>query len=152
MEKKDSFRIIGMLAMILLLPLALSLTYMILAYMIHGRLYLSLEPSIGAIIHGIFISLIIAYGYITRDKITSTLSGIFLIPLSFAYADFLSDFPDPYFVTRWLRLITSGVVIFNPYILFGGLAGYFASWRTKISLLVSILFGISFSLFVWGVH
>ncbi|HJH26355.1 MAG TPA: hypothetical protein C5S37_06160 [Methanophagales archaeon] len=151
MKKNDLFRIASMLVMILLLPLALSLTYMILAYMIHGRLYLSLEPSIGAIIHGIFISLIIAYGYITKDKIASTLSGIFLIPLSLAYADFLSDFPDPYFVTRWLKLITSGEVIFNPLMLFGGLAGYFASRGTKVSLLVAILFGILFSLFVLGI-
>ncbi|MDI6885375.1 MAG: hypothetical protein QMD22_03325 [archaeon] len=151
MEKKELFRMIGRLAMILLLPLALSLTYMILTYMIHGRLRPSLEPHAGAIIHGIFISLIIAYGYITKDKIASILSGIFLIPLSLAYADFLSDFPDPYFVTRWVRLITSGVVILNPYILLGGLVGYFASRGTKVSLLVAILLGILFSLFVLGV-
>lgn len=149
MEKKELFWMIGRLAMILLLPLALSLTYMILAYMIHGRLYLSLEPPIAAIIYGIFISLIIAYGYITRDKITSTLSGIFLIPLSFAYADFLSDFPDPYFVTRWLRWIY--ILNFIPVMLINGLAGYFASRGTKVSLLVAILLGILFSLFVLGV-
>ncbi len=149
MEKKDLFRMIGRLAMILLLPLALSLTYMILAYMIHGRLYLSLEPPIAAIIYGIFISLIIAYGYIMRDKITSTLSGIFLIPLSFAYADFLSDFPDPYFVTRWLRWIY--ILNFIPVMLIYGLAGYFASRGTKVSLLIAILFGILFSLFVLGI-
>lgn len=149
MKKNDLFRIASMLVMILLLPLALSLTYMILAYMIHGRLYLSLEPSIGAIIHGIFISLIIAYGYITREKITSILSGVFLIPLLSIYCNILFELFDPHFVISWLG---GGVILnfFAPFMLICGLAGYFASRGTKVSLLIAIFLGIVFIFIMLG--
>lgn len=144
MVKKDLFRIASKLAMILLLPLALSLTYMILAYMIHGRLYFSLEPPIAAIIYGVFISLIIAYGYITRDKITSTLSGVFLFPLFIIYFNILYALAGHFTIERligWLRwqLIPPS---YAPFMLINGLVGYFASWGTNVSLLIAILFAI----------
>ncbi len=145
MEKKDLFRMIGRLAMILLLPLALSLTYIILAYMIHGRLYLSIEPPIAAIIYGVFISLIIAYGCITRDKITSTLSGVFLFPLFTIYSGILCALADHYFTIEWLIGWLRGQLIppsYAPFMLINGLAGYFASRGTKVSLLIAILFAI----------
>ncbi len=148
MKKKDLFRAIGRLAVILLLPLVLSLTYMILAYMIHGRFYLSLEPSIGAIICGVFISFIIAYGYITKDKITSTLSGAFLFPLFFIYLDILWALAHHCLTIKWLIGVL-GLPI--PFMLINGLAGYFASRGTKVSLFVAILFGILFILFVLGI-
>jgi hypothetical protein len=145
MGNKDLFRIASKLAMILLLPLALSLTCMILAYMIHGRLYFSLEPPIAAIICGVFISIIIAYGYITREKITSTLSGVFLFPLFTIYSGILCALADHYFTIDWLigwlrwQLIPPS---YAPFMLINGLAGYFASGGTKVSLLIAILFAI----------
>jgi len=154
-EKKDLFRIASKLAMILLLPLALSLTYIILIYMIHGRLYFSLEPSILAIICGVFISFVIAYGYTTREKITSTLSGFFLFYLFIIYLDILWALTHHCLTIKWLIKWLIGVLrlpISPPFMLIiNGLAGYFASRRTKVSLLAAILFGILSILFVLGI-
>ncbi len=155
MKKKDLFRIASMFIMILLLPLFLALMCVVDDLIISP----SLKPSIQmaqafrVIICGIPILIIIAYGYITKNKITSTLSGVFLIPLSFFYIDILSDLADPYFISTrevgWLRWIVS---LSNPLFMpICGLAGYFASRGTKISLSIAIFFGILFIFIMLGI-
>jgi len=149
MKKKDLFRIISRLAMILLLPLALSLTCMIIIIKSSRP---SVEPSIWAIIFGISMSLIIAYGYITKNKITSTLSGVFLFPLFTTYFAILRGLADHYFTIEWLIKWLNWIFILNNthFMLINGLAGYFASRGTKASLLIAILFAVLFIFIVLG--
>jgi len=141
MKKKDLFRIASMLVMILLLP------------------FLQMEQIFRILICGIPLSLIIAYGYITRDKITSTLSGILLCPLSQFYFGTIYALADHYFTIEWLirRLIGwlgwlgwIDTLSFIP-LLICGLVGYFASRRTKVSLSIAIFFGILFIFIMLGI-
>lgn len=157
MKKKHLFRIASMFVMTLLLPLLPVLMYMGYEQVIIPFLHpisIKEQQIFRIVIFGIPISLIIAYGYITRDKITSTLSGVFLFPLFTIYSGILCALADHYFTIEWLigwlrwQLILPS---YAPVMLINGLAGYFASRGTKVSLLIAILFGILFSLFVLGI-
>jgi len=152
-EKKDLFRIASMFVMILLLPLLLTLMYegykQVIIPFLHP-ISIKEQKIFIMIIFGIPLSLIIAYGYITKEKITSTLSGFFLNLLSYFYSDILfGGLFDPYFVTRWLRW--TYILDFIPVMLICGLAGYFASRGTKVSLLIAIIFGVLFIFIMQGV-
>ncbi len=141
-----------MFVIIFLLPLIPTLIYVGYKLIIIPLLpSMQMQQVFRILICGIPISLIIAYGYITRDKITSTLSGVFLFPLFTIYSWILLALTDHYFTIEQLigylrmQLIPPTNATF---MLINGLTGYFASRGTKASLLVAILFGILFSLFV----
>ncbi len=146
MEKKDLFRIASMFVMILLLPLLPALMYVgyeqVIILFLHP-ISIKEQQIFKIIIFGIPVSLIIAYGYITKDKITSTLSSALLMPLFFFYLGILSG-------ESYLRL--SGIILFGFafFMLICGLAGYFASRGTKVSLLISIFFGVLFIFIMLG--
>jgi uncharacterized membrane protein (UPF0136 family) len=144
-DKKDLFRITSMLAMILLLPLLSALIFIGCEIIAHPT-SIKIIQVCKIIIFGTPILLLLAYGYITKEKITSILSGVFLIPLFFFYVDILYDKFDPYFWLRWMVLYE-----YSPFMLICGLAGYFASRRTKVSLLIAIFFGILFVYIMWGI-
>ena len=157
MKKKHLFRIASMFVMTLLLPLLPVLMYMGYEQVIIPFLHpisIKEQQIFRIVIFGIPVSLIIAYGYITREKITSILSGVFLIPLFIIYSWILCALADHYFTIE--RLIGYLRMQLIPptnatFMLINGLTGYFASRGTKVSLLVAILFGILFSLFVLGI-
>ena len=150
MEKKDLLRIASMLIMILLLPLFIALMFTV-----EKIITPSLKPSIQmqqafrVITFGIPILIITVYGYITKNKLTSTLSGVFLMPLSFFYIDIIFDLFNYHFIRNWL----SWKVILDliPFMLIYGLVGHFASRGTKISLLIAIFIGIPFIFFILGI-
>jgi nitrous oxidase accessory protein len=103
MEKKDLFRITSMFVMILLLPLLPTLIYVGYKLIIIPSLpSMQVQQVFRIIICGIPLSLIIAYGYITRDKITSILSGVFLSPLFTIYSSIFWALADHYFTIEWL--------------------------------------------------
>jgi nitrous oxidase accessory protein len=150
-EKKDLFRIIGRLALILLLPLLLELMHMgyeqiIIPFL--SPISIKEQQIFRIVIFGTSISLIIAYGYITKDKITSILSGVFLIPLFFLYHNILWALAHHCLTIKWLIAVL-GLPI--PFMLINGLAGYFASRGTKVSLLIAILFAVLFIFIVLGI-
>ena len=91
--------------MIVLLPLLSALIFMGCEIIAHPTSIKMIQVC-KIIIFGIPILLLLAYGYITKEKITSTLSGVFLIPLFFFYVDilYLYDKFDPYFWLRWMVL------------------------------------------------
>jgi nitrous oxidase accessory protein len=144
---KDLFRIISMFVMILLLPLLSALIFMGCEIIAHPTSIKMIQVC-KIIIFGTPILLLLAYGYIMKEKITSILSGVFLIPLFFFYVDilYLYDKFDPYFWLRWMVLYE-----YSPFMLICGLAGYFASRGTKVSLLIAIFFGILFVYIMWGI-
>ena len=138
LEKKDILKIIGKLAMIILLPLIPNIcsdimsplaTKMIREYIIT--------------VWGIPLSIIIAYGYITGDKITSTLSGVLLWPLCGLYSYIFKVELYSSWTLSWGLLYH----LFLPGILYG-LEGYLASRRGKISLSIAIALGILFIYFL----
>jgi len=131
MEKKDILKIIGKLAMIILLPLIPALIYEDVTMSISSVLIVTI------ILWGIPLSIIIAYGYITRNKITSTLSGVFFWPLFGLYLYMLKH--D--FTLNWW-------FFFDPLVIPCGLAGYLASRRGKISLSIAISLAILFIYFL----
>jgi hypothetical protein len=148
MEKKDLFGLTSRFVMILLFTLLHALVWMVIGGICPPP-SLSLEPPIAAIIHGTFISLIIAYGYITKDKITSTLSSALLIPSLYFYIAIFSGETHlllTYLLLSW-RIILIGFAFF---MLICGLAGYFASRGTKVSLLIAIFFGVLFIFIMLG--
>ncbi len=152
MKKKHLIRIISMFVMIVLLPLLLALMHVGYKLIIMPSLHpisMEMQRVFTVIIFGIPISLIIAYGYITREKITSILSGVFLIPLLSIYCNILFELFDPHFVISGLGW---GVIpnFFAPFMLICGLAGYFASRGTKVSLLIAIFLGIVFIFIMLG--
>ncbi|WP_340819647.1 hypothetical protein [Methanolobus sp. WCC4] len=100
------------------------------------------------VIFGVPAAFIIYYGYTTGDEITSTLSGVFLVPLYSLYSDILLELLDPHFIISgagyWLR-ITTFIDLAIPAVICGAM-GYFASRRTRKSLLVSVFLGMVFIL------
>ena len=145
----DRKKLILSMAMIVLLPLLPALMYV--GYklipiimknigLLFGMLYIWMI----IIILGIPAALIIYYGYTTGDKIISTLSGAFLIPLFSIYSEILFELLDPHFIISslgyWLRWGT--IIDFTPLTLICGLMGYFASRRTKASFSASLCLGI----------
>ncbi|WP_342306297.1 hypothetical protein [Methanolobus sp. ZRKC5] len=96
------------------------------------------------IIFGVPAALIIYYGYTTGDEMTSTLSGVFLIPLYNLYSDILLELLDPHFIMTgtgyWLQ-ITTFIDLAIPALICGAM-GYFASKRTRAFLWVSVFFGM----------
>ena len=92
MKKKDLLKIASMFVMTLLLPLLSALIFMGCEIIAHPTsikmIWVCRVCKI--IIFGIPILLLPAYGYITKEKITSILSDVFLISLFFFYVDFLS--------------------------------------------------------------
>lgn len=152
-DKIDRKKLILSMAMIVLLPLLPALMYVgyklipiimknigLYIEMLFGMLYIWMI----IIILGIPAALIIYYGYTTGDKIISTLSGAFLIPLFSIYSEILFELVDPHFImsslSYWLRWGT--IIDFTPPTLICGLMGYFASRRTKASFSASIGLGI----------
>ena len=149
--KKDLFRIASMFVMTLLLPLLPVLMYMGYEQVIIPFLHpisIKEQQIFRIVIFGTPISLIIAYGYITKDKITSILSGVFLIPLFFFYHNILWALAHHCLTIKWLIAVL-GLPI--PFMLITGLAGYFASRGTKVSLLIAILFAVLFIFIVLGI-
>ncbi|HIH97093.1 MAG TPA: hypothetical protein HA348_06420 [Thermoplasmata archaeon] len=151
------------MAMIVLLPLLSALMYVgydlirapsIESEIVKHLLWLQfLSVFWRIIVFGIPAALIIFYGYTTGDKITSTLSGVFLIPIFDIYSSILFELLDPDFIMpslhywlSWNRLIN-----LTPPMLIYGLMGYFASRRTKASLVVAISIGILMVLLFLGI-
>ena len=89
MKKKDLLKIASMFVMTLLLPLLSALIFMGCEIIAHPT-SIKMIWVCKIIIFGIPILLLPAYGYITKEKITSILSDVFLISLFFFYVDFLS--------------------------------------------------------------
>ena len=138
-------------AMIVLLPLlsALINTGYVLAVRAITPTPDIVAQGVGRIIFfGIPAALIIYYGYRTGDKITSTLSGVFFFPLFNFYSGipFRSLIP---FLRYWLSW--KGFLDLAPPVLIFGLLGYFASRRTKASLVVAIALGIFIILMFLGI-
>jgi hypothetical protein len=137
MEKKGILKIIGKVAMVLLPPLLIVYGDAIIPPIIPF-------PAYTIIGWGIPLSLIIAYGYITGDKITSTLSGVLLWPLCGLYSYII----EHGFMLSW-RFLFHLLFPWGPFLLFiilCGLAGYLASRRGKISLSIAIALA---SLFIY---
>lgn len=130
------------LAIILLLPLLPALLivgsnlYLIPAFCQWFRILIFSAPS----------ALIIYYGYATGNKVVATLCGALLMALVVIYTEILFELFDPEFImaglNHWLRWNT--ILDLAPFTLICGLMGYFASRRTKASLLASVLLGILF--------
>jgi len=141
-------------AMIVLLPLLSALMYV--GYDLYIPIILrctELEMVRRIIVLGIPAALIIYYGYTTENKIVSTLSGALLIPIFDIYSSILFELLDPDFIMAnlsywlsWNRLINLA-----PPVLIFGLLGYFASRRTKASLVVAIALGIFIILMFLGI-
>ena len=134
MEKKDILKIIGKVAMIILLPLIPTICVDIMS-----PLAMKMIPEYVIVVWGIPLSIIIAYGYITGDKITSILSGVLLWPLCGLYLFMLKH--D--FTLEWKLLFYPLYLI--PY----GSAGYLASRRGKISLSIAIVLAILFLFYIF---
>ncbi|MBN1133647.1 MAG: hypothetical protein JXA38_01725 [Methanosarcinaceae archaeon] len=96
------------------------------------------------LIFGVPSVLLIYYGYTTGNKVVATLCGVLLFPLNSIYAEILFELFDPEFIMAglnyWFRWKT--IIDFSPFTLICGLMGYFASIRTKASLLAGVCFGI----------
>jgi len=146
-DKMNKKKMILSVAMIVLLPLLSALIFMGCEIIAHPTSIKMIQVC-KIIIFCTPIPLIIAYGYITKEKITSTLSGVFLIPLFFFYVDilYLYDKFDPYFWLRWMVLYE-----YSPFMLICGLVGYFASRGTKVSLSIAIFFGVLFIFIMLGI-
>lgn len=133
-------RLIYSVAIILLLPLLPALLR------VGYELYLRPADWFRILIFSAPPALIIYYGYATGNKVVATLCGALLLPLADIYAGILFELFDPEFIMaglnywlRWIRIIN-----YAPSTLICGLMGYFASRRTKASLLASVLLGIFF--------
>jgi len=89
----------------------------------------------------------IIYGYITRDKVASTLMGA--MPFSgFFIVTLFKATHSPIFM-RWL---TSAIPFWLVLIIIAGLEGYFASQRKIFSFLVAIcLYILYILLFLFGI-
>ncbi|ABE51638.1 NosD domain-containing protein [Methanococcoides burtonii] len=101
---------------------------------------------------GLPAAVIIFYGYTTGDKIFSTLSGVFLIPLFSIYAEVLMEMLNPYFILNlghWLRW--NAIVAIFPFMVLYGLTGYFGARRTKVSLIISICIAIFILVIISGI-
>ncbi|NMX21594.1 hypothetical protein C5S30_03995 [ANME-1 cluster archaeon GoMg4] len=159
----DKKKLIISTAMVILLPLLSALMYVgydlirapsIESEIVKHLLWLQfLSVFWRIIVFGIPAALIIFYGYTTGDKITSTLSGVFLIPIFDIYSSILFELLDQDFIManlsywlRWNRLID-----LTPFMFIYGLMGYFASRRTKASLVVAISLGILMILLILGI-
>lgn len=101
------------------------------------------------IIYGSPIVLLIGYGYITGNKVVSTITGMFLIHLQNIYTNIFLELLDPSFTmlspSRWLEIEMNLMVIH-------GLIGYLASQRTKAYLLVSIILSILYLILISGIN
>lgn len=136
-------RLIHSVAIIMLFPLLLAL--MEVGYMFYlvpiMPISLKLQQLFRILIHGVPLALMIFYGYATGNKVVATLCGALLLPLESIYAEIIFERFDPEFIMAdlnyWLRWNT--ILDFVPFILICGLIGYFASKRTKASLLASIV-------------
>lgn len=95
------------------------------------------------IIFGSPVILLIYYAHITGNKIFSILVGMSLFPLIFFYAEIIGELIDPHPGRIWTLIKPSflfGLIIdVAPIMVLHGLIGYFASKRTKINLLASIV-------------
>lgn len=135
-------RLIYSVAIILLLPLLLALLR------VGYELYLrpAFDQWFRILIYGAPSALIIYYGYATENKVVATLCGALLNPLSGIYSFIFFALFDPEFkmagLNYWLRW--NAILDYDIFILICGLMGYFASRRTKASLLASVLLGIFF--------
>ncbi|AKB84721.1 MULTISPECIES: nitrous oxide reductase family maturation protein NosD [Methanococcoides] len=101
---------------------------------------------------GLPAAVIIFYGYTTEDKLFSTLSGVFLIPLFFIYADILLGMLDPQSIMNlgyWLQW--NAIVDVSPFMVLYGLIGYFGARRTKLSLIISICIAIFILVIISGI-
>ena len=135
-------RLIYSVAIILLLPLLPAL--LIVGY----NLYLiqAFEQWFRILIFSAPLALIIYYGYATGNKVVAALCGALLLPLIHIYTQILFELFDPEFIMTGLNNWLSWTRIINntPSTLICGLMGYFASRRTKASLLASVLLGAFF--------
>ncbi len=132
------------LAIIILLPLLPAL--LIVGYNLYLIPAFDIDEWFGILIFSAPSALIIYYGYATGNKVVATLCGALLLPLVDIYTGILLELFDPEFIMaglnywlRWRRIIN-----YAPFTLICGLMGYFASRRTKASLLASVLLGILF--------
>ncbi|TQD27929.1 hypothetical protein [Methanolobus vulcani] len=140
MDKNKSILSAAIVVLLPLLPALIDVGY---------KLYLPIMEDVilhilmTIIVFGVPEAVIIYYGYTTGDNITSTLSGVFLIPLYIFYSEILLELSDPDFIMaglgHWLRIITIIDLVIPALIC--GVMGYCASKRTRASLLVSIFSG-----------
>jgi len=135
-------RLIHSIAIIMLIPLLSALMEM--GYMLYLRP--ELDQWFGILIFSAPSALIIYYGYATGNKVVATLCGALLLPLLDIYTQIFFEMFDPEFIMtglnywlHWIRIIN-----YAPFTLICGLMGYFASRRTKASLLASVLLGTFF--------
>ena len=138
------------LLIILLIPLLPALMETLYAvYLIPSApLSIKFQLLIRLIIYGSPIVLLIGYGYITGNKVVSTVAGMSLIHLQNIYTNIFLELLDPSFImlspSRWLEIEMNLMVIH-------GLIGYLASQRTKAYLLVSIILSILYLILISGI-
>ena len=138
------------LLIILLIPLLPALMETLYAvYLIPSApLSIKFQLLIRLIIYGSPIVLLIGYGYITGNKVVSTVAGMSLIHLQNIYTNIFLELLDPSFTmlspSRWLEIEMNLMVIH-------GLIGYLASQRTKAYLLVSIILSILYLILISGI-
>ncbi|NPE29221.1 hypothetical protein HNV12_14925 [Methanococcoides sp. SA1] len=100
-------------------------------------------------------ALIICHGYLSANKHTSTLAGLFFFPLLSIYAEIVGGLINPYdgmvaILLRPSRLL-SLVIGLLPFMLLHGTIGYLASKRTKVHILASIILTIIFLAIISGI-
>lgn len=140
MDKKRMFFSAAMMILLPLLPALMDTGYKLYSPIMEDNI---LHILMTIIIYGLPAAVIIYYGYTTGDNITSTLSGVFLIPLYILYSEIFMELFDPHFVMaglgHWLRITT--IIDLVIFALICGIMGYCASKRTRALLSLSVFFG-----------